>query len=202
MEHSDAIADVLHIGQQMGRHDHRLAPPLEIDDEILHLAGADRIETAGRFDEQHQFRVVDQRLRHPDAACHALGIFLELPLFIAPQADHLDQRRSPTLPLLRRHVEEPAVEIERLFSVEKFVEVRFLGEVANPLVLRNVGRLPAKHQRFAGGGEDEPQKELHSGGFARAVGAEQPENFPATDLQIERLESHLLAATPEVPINL
>jgi len=47
--------------------------------------------------------------------------------FLSPrEADHLDEHVRPPLPLRRRHIEEPPVEIERLFGVEKLVEIRLL----------------------------------------------------------------------------
>ena len=60
--------------------------------------------------------------------------------------DHVDQIGHP-LPAHRRgHVEQPAVEIERLLGVQEAVKVRFLGQVADPLVLGHVGGVAAEDQ--------------------------------------------------------
>ena len=105
MQHRDPIADVLHVREEVGAHDHGLATGLEVDDQVLHLPGADRVEPAGGFVEDHEFWIVDQRLRHADPPRHALGILTQLPLPIARQPNHLDQGRRPPPPLLGIHAE-------------------------------------------------------------------------------------------------
>ena len=97
VQNRDPIADVLHVGQQVAAHHDRLALVLELQDQVLHLAGADRVEAAGRLVEQDQLGIVDQRLGQADAAGHALGVFLELPLAGPVEADHLDQAVDPLL---------------------------------------------------------------------------------------------------------
>jgi hypothetical protein len=202
VQHRDPVAHVLDVGQQVRGHDHGLSSPLQVDDQVLHLPGADRVEAAGRLVEEHEFGVVDQRLGHADPSRHALRILLQLPLLVAAEPDHFDECVRPPPALLGRHVEQPAVEVERLLGVEELVEVRLLGQVADPLVLRDVGRPAAEDERLARGGKDEPQQELHRGRLAGPVGPEQAEDLAPADLEVERLERHLLAATPEVAVGL
>ena len=76
----DAVADVLHVGQQVAAEQDRLALLLEREDQVLHLARADRVEAGRRLVEQDQVGVVDQRLGQADAAGHALGILAKLAL--------------------------------------------------------------------------------------------------------------------------
>ncbi len=49
IEDADPVADVLHVGQQVRREEDRLALALQVQDEVLHFAGADRVQARGRF---------------------------------------------------------------------------------------------------------------------------------------------------------
>jgi len=51
---------------------------LEREDQVLHLACANRIQAGGGLVEQDQIGIVNHRLRQPDAPGHALGILAEL----------------------------------------------------------------------------------------------------------------------------
>ena len=52
-----------------------------------------------------------------------------------------------------RDIEQPAVEIERFFGVEEAIQVRLFGQVAEALVLADVGRVFAEDQGLAFGWE-------------------------------------------------
>ena len=101
-----------------------------------------------------------------------------------------------------RHIEQPAVKVERLLGVQKPVEIRLFRQIADPFVLRDVGRVLAEDQSLPAGREEQAQQQLDRGGLARAVGAEQAEDLAAVDLQVERLESPHLLPAPEVAIDL
>ena len=100
------------------------------------------------------------------------------------------------------HVEQPAVEVERLLGVEEAVQVRLLGQVADPLVLGDVGGVAAEDQGLAAGGKEQPQEQLDRGRLARAVGAQQAEDLAAADLQVEGLQGPDLLPAPEIAIDL
>ena len=146
--------------------------------------------------------IVDQRLGQTDAPRHALGIFLELP---APGPIQLDVGNQPidTLPpFRRRHIEQAAVEVQRFLGVQELVQVRLLGQVADPFVLADVGGVLAEHQRPAAGGKQQPQEQLDGRRLARAVGAQQAENLAPPHFQVERFEGPHLLPAPEVAVDL
>ena len=101
-----------------------------------------------------------------------------------------------------RDLEQPAVEVERLLGVEELVEVRLLGQVADPLVLGDVGGRLVEDQGVALGGEEQAEQQLDRRGLARAVGAQQAEDLAAVDLKIEGLEGLDLRASPEIAVDL
>src|SRR5262249_50289331 len=98
--------------------------------------------------------------------------------------------------------EEPAVEVEGLLGVEKAVEVGLLGQVADLLVLADVGGGLAEDERLAVGGEEQAEQQLDGGGLPRAVGAEEAEDFALADLDVEGPQGGLLLAAPEVAVDL
>ena len=74
---------------------------------------------------------------------------LQLPAAGPVEADHLDQLVDPLAAHGGRHVEQPAVEVERLFGVQKPVEIRLFRQIADPLVLGDVGRVFPEDERLA-----------------------------------------------------
>src|SRR5262245_5937873 len=102
VQNCHTVADILHILQAVAAHDDRLALVAQADDQVLHPARAERVEAGGRLVEDHQLRIVDQRLRQPDALPHAFGILFENALLVAGQADRFDQLLGPFLALPRR----------------------------------------------------------------------------------------------------
>ena len=69
----------------------RLAPPRQRHDQVFDLATADGIQARSRLIQDHQIRIVDERLRQADAPLHAFG---ELAYRSRPrlaQAHHFEQ---------------------------------------------------------------------------------------------------------------
>ena len=118
------------------------------------------------------------------------------------EPDHLDQLVDPLAAYVRRHVEQPAVEVERFLGVEEPVEIRLFRQVADPLVLGDVGGRLAEDQRLALGRKEQPQQQLDRRRLARAVRAQQAEDLAAADFQVERLEGPDLLPAPEIAVHL
>ncbi len=71
-EHGDAVADGVEAVEVVG--DHEDGEPerlLQRADEIVEIAGRDRIEPGGRLIEEHDLRVEGERSRQRDALRHA-----------------------------------------------------------------------------------------------------------------------------------
>ena len=104
-------------------------------------------------------------------AGHPLGIFPQLTPLGSGQPDKFNQFACPLTSYFTRHFEQPAIEIERFFRSEEFVQVRFFGQVADPLVFDRVGRFFIENQYLATGRKEQAEKQLDRGRLARAVGA-------------------------------
>ncbi len=127
MEDGDAIANVLDVCQQMAAHHDGLSTGAEIEDEILHFAGADRVEAGGWLIQKNDLGIVDEGLGESDSASHPLGILFDQTLAGVVQADLFDEGAGTLLSFRPADVEEPAVEIEGLLGGEELVEVRLFG---------------------------------------------------------------------------
>ena len=86
-----------------------------------------------------------------------------------------------------RHIEQPAVEVERLFGVQEAIQIGLFWQISKPGVLRDVGGVTAEDQRLSAGGKQQSQQQLNGGGLSRPVGAQQAEDFAAANFQVQGL---------------
>src|SRR5438270_2867819 len=100
------------------------------------------------------------------------------------------------------HVKKASVKVERFLGIEESIQVRFFGQVANPLILMNARGRFVEDQSVSVGWEQQTQEQLDCRGFARPVGAEQSEDLASIDLQAESVEGNFLLSAPEVPVDL
>ncbi len=73
IDHHDVIADLLHVVEQVGGHQHGDAERAEPGDEVEHLLAAERVEAGGGLVEQHELRIADERLGQLGPLAHAGG---------------------------------------------------------------------------------------------------------------------------------
>jgi hypothetical protein len=90
-----------------------------------------RIQAGGRFVENDQVRIVDERLGQADAALHAFGKFADGAHARLAEADHFEQLLGAIFALVGRQSKEIAEKIERLVRIEVAVEIRFFGQVTD-----------------------------------------------------------------------
>ena len=125
--------------------------------QIFHFARADRVQTAGRLVEQNQIGIVDQCLGQPKRRAMPLEYSRNWRRRGPAQPDHFDQSRQPLLANRGGHIEQAAVEIERLFGIQKPVQIGFFRQIADALVLRDFGGVFAEHNGPAAGGKQQAQ---------------------------------------------
>ncbi len=75
----------------------------------------------------------------PMRRVHAFGVLFQLATPGSLQPDHLDQLFATLSPDVGWHIEQTTIEIERLLGIQKLIQIRFLGEISDPLVLRDFG---------------------------------------------------------------
>ncbi len=81
---------------------HRLAALVQALDDALHLDAADRVEPRHRLVEQHQLRVVDERLGDADALQHALGVLAQVRVRRRLEADVAEKLLDALAPHVAR----------------------------------------------------------------------------------------------------
>jgi hypothetical protein len=192
----------LDVREQVARQEDGLAARLELEDEVLHVAGRDRVEARSRLVEEDDLGVVDERLGEADAAHHALGVLPDLALAGVLHPEAGDEVVDP-LPAGRAvDVEEPGVEIEGLVRVQEAVEIGLLGQEPDARLGGDVGGGAAEDAGRARAGEEEAEEELHRGGLARPVRADEAEDLAGVDLEIETVERLQAGAPPEILVDL
>ena len=115
----------------MAAQDHRLAAAGQGQDQVLDLAATDRVQAGGRFVEDDQVGVVNERLGKPDPSLHALGEFAHHPSPHLVQSHHLQQLPGAAATLVAGQIEKAAEKIECLVRIEITIEIRFLRQVAD-----------------------------------------------------------------------
>ena len=109
---ADVIADFLHLFEQVGAQEHRDAALAELEDQIADLPRAHRIHPGGRFVENDQPRLLDERLRQADALEHAFRIAADPAVARAFEIDQCEQFVHPVLQRLAAQPAEFAVETQ------------------------------------------------------------------------------------------
>ena len=87
----DARAQLVHVAEDVRVEEHRLAALVQALDDALDLDAADGVEPGHRLVEQHELRVVDERLGDADPLQHAFGVLAEMRVGRGEQADVAQQ---------------------------------------------------------------------------------------------------------------
>ena len=122
----------------MAAHDDRFALITQLANHVLHVSCAERVEATGRLVEQHEIGVIDKRLGQANSASHPLGIFLELAAAGVIQVDEFDELVGPLSSFSGRNVKQTPVKVERLLGVQKPVQIRLFGEIADPFIFGDI----------------------------------------------------------------
>ena len=177
VDDDDVVADPLELAEQVRGHQDRDAE-LGADpaDQPEHVVAPGRVEAVGGLVEQHQLRVVHQRLGQLDPLLHAGRVAADraVPLLVEPDVPQrvgrafagrgLRQARHP------RHVDH------ELGGRHVGRQAVVLGHVAHPLAdRRTLGRhVEVQDRGRAGGRRQQAEHHLDQRGLARAVRADEP----------------------------
>ena len=152
----------------------------------------------GRFVENDEVGIVDERLRQADAALHAFGKFADGPRARLAQADHFEQLFGAIVAFALLEMKQVAEKIQRLARVEVAVEIRFLRQITDARLGRHVARRMAKNLDVPFGRIKQTEQHLHGRGFAGAVRPEQTEDLAAPHFKIDIVHRARLGPAPEI----
>ena len=149
-------------------------------------AAADGVERRGRLVEQEDARLADERLRDAEPLLHPLRHSFDAAVGGVRERDELEQ----ALPLggAAARAGEPLVQLEHLVGRVPAGEAEQLGEVAERRPRRARSGARARDLGVAAGRAHEPDGDLHERRLAGAVRAEQADQLPLADLQIDTFQ--------------
>src|ERR1041384_1323189 len=172
----DVIAHPLGLLHDVGREEHRLPAPCQLDDHVLHHLAVHRVEPAEGLVQQDQVGIVQQRADELDLLLHPLGEILH-PLH-GPVGDA--EALQPLPGLLPRRAPRDALrfseEGEMIAHPHLLVEAALLGEVADARREVAARRLAAEERDPALVGRQNVEHHPDGGALAGAVGSEQAED--------------------------
>ena len=93
-QNRDPAAERFGVGQDVRAEEHRAASIPELQNQVADLAPAQRIEPGHRLVQEHDLRVVDQRLGNADALEHPFGELSQLHPALAANAHFIEKRRQ------------------------------------------------------------------------------------------------------------
>ena len=184
VEDGDAVAETLGFLEPVGGEKDGDAAFAQAVDQLVHLAGCDRIETGGRLVEEDDRRIAEQRACERDALAEPLR---EAAAGIVRAAGEVDRRQRLPDPRLRLcELVQPGEELEVLGHGETQVEAGVLGHHRDPLADLDAVRRVEQQTRDAGrarGGGDQGGEHAHGGRLAGAVRAEKAEHLTGGDAE-------------------
>ena len=74
LDEHDPIAGGFHFAEQMGVEKHRDPVGAQLGDDVAHQQPSQWVEAGGRLVQEHELRLVEQRLGQPHALQHALAV--------------------------------------------------------------------------------------------------------------------------------
>src|SRR5256712_6756264 len=175
--------------QDMGREEHHLSLLAEVLAAVFHLAGALRIQAYGGLVEEENLRIVEQRRGQGDLLPHAPGVAGKEVIAPLPEVEELEQRVDAAIAKAALDVVEVAGELEELACAQLVIEGGRVRDVTDhclgPLGFRR--DVDAPHTGAAGSGPQEANQHLDGSRLPRAIGAEESEQLPGRDLQVQVL---------------
>ncbi|SHX05975.1 Uncharacterised protein [Mycobacteroides abscessus subsp. abscessus] len=166
----------------MGRDEDGAAPRFQLQHHVLDLAGVHRVQAGGRFIQEQQFRVVDERTHERQPHLHALGKGPDAGVRIVGKPHRIQQLHRIT----GRSGVEGGKEPQVLQRGQLLVVVGQLEGHSDALVVVPPPgpRLSAPHRCPTAVPAQQPDQQLLGGGLARTAGAEESENLALTDGEV------------------
>ena len=192
-------ADRLGVAQGVGAEQHR--PPLvpQRPYEVANVAAPERVESRHGLVQKDDLRVVDQRLRDPDALQHAARIRPQPAAALGSDAGPVELPRGPPAALGGRVAEQAPDVRQELFRRAGIGEARRLGQKADPAPDGGVAGRTAEDLGAARRRVDQPHQQPQRRGLAGAVRSEVAEHGAPRDVQRHPVERVMHARSPEAP---
>jgi len=196
VQNRDPVANQFDFLQQMTVQKDGFALGLQLLHDAADMGPADRIQAVRGFVQDHQLRVVQQGLRQAQTLEHALGVLRHAVAGPVGQAHQLQQLAAPLPNLPRRNAVQLAVVIQRRGRRMVPGNTQVLRQEPHPAPAAAIAGRQAQQPGAAGPLPHDAQQDLDKRGLARAVGAQQAEDFARPHVQ-RHLAQHLQPPAPQ-----
>ena len=183
----DAIADALHLRENVRREEDGPAFGLEGVEDLVERPLHQRVEAFGRLVEDRQLGIVLKRLDDADLLAHAARVVADEPFQGGRrQFQPIAQLAAPH----RRTAGQLGEVVEQPFSAERVVERDAARQVADAATDRDAVAhdVEAEHASTAGGRMQKPEQQANRRALPGSVRAEEAEDLALAHDEIERFE--------------
>jgi hypothetical protein len=186
VQHRDPVAHLLDLGEQVAGEEHRGAAIGQRAEQGPELADTGGVHAIGRLVQQQQRWVAQQRDREPETLTHVLRVRLDLAAGDRGQPDPVQRVVDRVRMRQRRPAQCEHLQIAP--PAQPWVEGRLLDHRPNPGQPLGVRQRPAIEPGSARRRPDQPEQHAHGGGLPRPVRAEEAEDLPGFDRQVEPVD--------------
>ncbi len=191
----DAVAKLGFVHEMGGDENRHPLISRQVDQQLPEGVARQRIDAGRRLVENEHVRLVHdgngERQPLADAERQIGGKLVE----IIGKSELLDEAGEALFRLLGRQMEQPCVQVEILPHGQLGVQRERLRHVADTPArfdVAGVGRR-TEQERFAFGRRQKTGEHLHGGGLAAAVGADEPEDLAALDVEADTVDCREVA---------
>ena len=193
----DPAAQRFGVRQDVRAEEHGAAALAQLEDQIAHLAPAERIEAGHRFVEEDHFGIVDQRLREPDALQQALRELAQPHPPLPCHPDFIEHARDAGAHVGAGIAEQPREIREHFFRGQVVVVIRVLGEKADASPHLEITDGTPKDLRAAAARINQLHQQLERRALAGAVRPEKTKHLAGLHLERQRIERAVRTRPPE-----
>jgi hypothetical protein len=195
VQQRDLVGELVGLLQVLGGEQDRGSAGHQVADDLPHGAAAARVQAGGRLVQEEDARVADQAHRQVEPAPHAAGVGGgRLPGRLG-QVEPVQQLGGAPPAFAPAQVAEVGHQGEVLLAGEQVVHRGELAGDADHLADRVgvPGHVVARDAHLATVGADQGGQDVHGGGLAGAVGAQQRKDRSLGNAQVDAVQHHLVA---------
>ena len=180
--HRHAVADLLHLGQQVAGHKNRRSAGREVTKQAAYLPDARGIEAVGRLVDDQQRRTAEHGCRQAQPLAHALRVGPDLPARHVAEPSGI---QDPAELGPGTAAAFPPNHLEILPAGQPWVESRFLDHGPGPGDGPRVGQAPPEQLDVSRCRRDESEQHAYRRGLTCPVRAEEAVNLAGRDTEVK-----------------
>ncbi|CDN42357.1 hypothetical protein BN871_BF_00070 [Paenibacillus sp. P22] len=195
VQEDDAAADLLHDVHDMRGIEDRLAFGGKLSENLLDDHDAVCVQSAERLVQKQQIRIVEQAGDEHHLLPHSFGIRIDPGIVHLFHPEETHQLGSLVFSVLRLQSVQLAAEGQVFPCAERIVDFSRFGDIADASFVgrRTVRQIMSKHLDRTAVPGFKSEHQLDRRAFARAVGADIPDDLAGIDFQVDALQHKFVA---------